>query len=264
MPTRPAIPEPPDTGAPALSEAEARVLARSPAQAFRHGLVQTLPFQLVILPFAILFGVMATEAGFDLAQVMGFSILVLAGASQFTAVQLLSDHVPVLLILASSLAVNLRMAMYSASLVPWLGAASMRERAAVAYLLIDQSYAMSIQHYERHPQLSLAQRLGYFFGAAAGLCPSWVFFSFVGATMGDAIPADVPLDFAMPITFIAMIAPMLRTLAHLAACLVAVLLALALSGLPNGFGLLIAAPLGMLAGALVETATETQLRRPRG
>lgn len=245
-----------------LTAAQARALARSPAQAFRHGVVQTLPFQLVILPFAVLFGVVAAEAGFDLAQIMGFSVLVLAGASQFTAVQLLSDNVPALLVIASALAVNLRMAMYSASMVPWLGAASMKDRALVAYMLIDQSYALSIQHYENNPKLSLRQRLGYFYGAALALCLPWMLFSFLGATMGRAIPADIPLDFALPITFLAMIAPMLRSVAHMVACGVAVVLALLLAGLPNGTGLLIAAPLGMLAGALVEAATEKKVRRP--
>ncbi|MDO5706970.1 MAG: AzlC family ABC transporter permease, partial [Paracoccus sp. (in: a-proteobacteria)] len=223
---------------------------------FRHGIVQSLPFLLVMVPFALLFGVVASDAGMDLTQIMGFSVLVLAGASQFTAVQLLADQVPAVLVIISALAVNLRMAMYSASMVPWLGAATMRERMAVAYLLIDQTYALSIQHYELHPNLSVAQRLAYFFGSAAALCLPWMVFTWIGATIGNAIPASIPLDFAVPITFLAMIAPMLRTPAHVAACAVAVIAGLALVGLPNGLGLLIAAPLGMAAGAWVEIRTE--------
>lgn len=231
----------------------ARALARSPAQSFTHGMVQSLPFLIVILPFAVLFGVVALEAGMDVAQVMGFSVLVLAGASQFTAVQLLSDNAPVIVVILSGLAVNLRMAMYSASLVPWLGKASPGQRAGLAYVLIDQTYALAIQHYERHPRLSLAQRLGYFGGAALVLCLPWMIGSWIGATLGQAIPEGVALDFAMPITFIAMIAPMLRSAAHLAACFVAVVAALLLAGLPAGMGLLAASLLGMVTGSLVET-----------
>ncbi|MDO5706971.1 MAG: AzlC family ABC transporter permease, partial [Paracoccus sp. (in: a-proteobacteria)] len=223
---------------------------------FRHGIVQSLPFLLVMVPFAVLFGVVASDAGMDLTQIMGFSVMVLAGASQFTAVQLLADQVPVLLVIISALAVNLRMAMYSASLVPWLGAATIRERMAVAYLLVDQTYALSIQYYELHPRLSVRQRLAYFIGSATALCLPWMVFSWIGATIGKAIPASIPLDFAVPITFLAMIAPMLRTPAHMAACVVAVIAGLALSGLPNGLGLLIAAPLGMAAGAWMEIRTE--------
>lgn len=258
-------PEPRPATPPAADDpATARALRRSPAQAFRHGMVQSLPFLVVIVPFAVLFGVAAAEAGLDLAQVMGFSVLVLAGASQFTAVQLLSDNVPTLIVILSGLAVNLRMAMYSASLLPWLGDASGRQKAWLAYVLIDQTYALSIQHYERHPGLSMAQRMAYFGGAAVVLCLPWMAATWAGATVGQSIPDDIALDFAIPITFLAMIAPMLRTPAHLAACFVAIVAALVLAGLPAGLGLLIAAPLGMATGALVERRAERKGARDAG
>ncbi|WP_408636368.1 AzlC family ABC transporter permease [Paracoccus onchidii] len=242
----------PQSSTPADDPASARALARTPGAAFRHGMLQAMPFLLVIIPFSLLFGVVATEAGMDLAKVMGFSVLVLAGASQFTAIQLITDNAPAIIVILSGLAVNLRMAMYSASLVPWLRGATATQKAWLAYALIDQSYALSIQHYERHPRLSLSQRLAYFAGTATMLCVPWLIATWMGATVGQAIPEEVALDFAMPITFLAMIAPMLRTLAHMAACFIAVAMALALAWMPSGLGLLIAAPLGMAAGALVE------------
>lgn len=229
---------------------------RTPRAAFWHGVVQSLPFLVVILPFSVLFGVVALEAGMDVAQVMGFSILVLAGASQFTAIQLLSDHAPVIIVILSSLAVNLRMAMYSAALMPWLKGATRTQKIWVAYTLIDQSYALSIQEYEREPDQGLPQRLAFFAGTAVMLCIPWMAGSWLGATVGQAIPDDIALDFALPITFLAMIAPMLRTVAHLAACFVAVTGALAMAGFPAGVGLLIAAILGMAAGAMVEIWTD--------
>ncbi|HRO16514.1 MAG TPA: AzlC family ABC transporter permease [Paracoccus sp. (in: a-proteobacteria)] len=247
-----------------ISPAEQRALARTLPQSFRHGVVQALPFLLVLVPFALLFGVVATGAGLDILQTMGFSVLVLAGASQFTAVQLMTDHAPVLLVLASSLAVNLRMAMYSASLTPWLGAAAPWQRAVVAYLLVDQTYGLGIQHFEANPRLTVAQRFAYFLGTSVMLCPPWMLFTLIGATAGNAIPAHWPLDFAIPITFLAMIAPMLRTPAHLAAALVAILSALAFAGLPSGTGLLLASALGMGAGAWVETVAERRRIGGRG
>lgn len=251
------VPNPsPDPQQPQPAPAQQRLLAQSPSQAFWYGLIKTLPFLLVIIPFGLLFGLVATEAGMDLAQVMGFSVLVLAGASQFTAVQLLSDNAPAILVIISALAVNLRMAMYSASLVPWLGKAPMRDKMLISYLLLDQSYAMSVQHYEANPRLSLRQRLAYFYGAAVMLCLPWAIATWLGATVGRAIPDDFALDFAVPITFLAMIAPMLRTAAHMAACAVAIVAALLLAWMPSGLGLLIAAPLGMATGALVETMIE--------
>ena len=241
---------------PVLTPDERRVLARSPAECLRHGVIQSLPFLLVLVPFGLLFGVLAAESGLDLAQVLGFSVLVLAGASQFTAVQLLNDHAPVVIILLSALAVNLRMAMYSASLVPWLGGASPRQRGLLAYLLIDQTYALSIQQFEKHPRLRVDQRLAYFFGTALCSCIPWVIASAVGFRLGRAIPESWALDFALPITFIAMLAPMLRTPAHLAAAAVSIIATLGFSTLPSGLGILLAAPLAMATGALVERRTE--------
>ncbi len=220
--------------------------------AFRRGLVDSAPFLLVVGPFAALFGVVATEAGLDLAQTMGFSVLVIAGASQLTALQLMSENAPVVVVLASALAVNLRMAMYSASLAPWIGAAPLWQRALAAYLLVDQSYAVSLQNYEAQPRWSLPQRMALFVGTVAVIAPFWYLCTLGGALLGRGIPSALALDFAVPITFIALIAPGLRTLAHLVTALVAVAMGLAFAGLPWNLGLLAAALLAMAAGAEVE------------
>ncbi len=221
-------------------------------RSFVRGLRDGTPFLLVILPFALLFGVAAHEAGLDLAQVMGFSVLVLAGASQFTAVQLLADHTPALIVIVSALAVNLRMAMYSATLVPHLGAAPVGMRALVAYLLTDQTFVLADAEYTARPAQPLAQKLAYFLGASVTVCLPWMAVSALGATVGRAIPPSFALDFAVPITFLAMIAPGLRSLPHLIAAGVSVAAALGFAFLPHGLGLLVAAPLAMVAGARAE------------
>ena len=223
---------------------------------FWRGLRAGLPFLLVIVPFALLFGVVGTEAGLSLIQVMGFSVLVIAGASQFTAVQLMVDNAPTLIVLVTALAVNLRMAMYSASLAPHLGAAPVWQRALAAYGLVDQSYALSILEFERNPDLPLPQRMAYFAGACVAVAPPWYLFTLLGAIGGTAIPPAFALDFAVPITFLALFAPALRTLAHVAAALTSTLVALALAGIPFNMGLIVAAAAAMAVGALVETLME--------
>jgi predicted branched-subunit amino acid permease len=76
--------------------------------------------------------------------------------------------------------------------------------------------------------------------------------SLAGGLIGQAIPPDYALDFALPITFLAMVAPMLRSLPHLVAAGVSILLSLALAGMPYGTGLLVAASVAMAAGAGLE------------
>lgn len=217
-----------------------------------QGAFDAAPFLLVIVPFAVLFGVMASEAGLALAEVMGLSVLVIAGAAQFTALQQMADAAPVAMVLATALAVNLRMAMYSAALTPWLGEAPLWKRALMAYLLVDQAYLLAIGRFETEPHLSRSERYAYYFGTMLLIAPAWYGATLTGALVGKTIPEAFALDFAMPITFLAMVAPMLKTLPHLAAALTSIGLALALSGLPGGAGLLVAAAAAMLVGAGTE------------
>ena len=79
--------------------------------AYLTGVRDGLPFVFMVVPFAILFGVVAIEAGLSLAQTMGFTVLVIAGAAQFAALQLMLDNAAIGFVLLAALAVNLRMAM---------------------------------------------------------------------------------------------------------------------------------------------------------
>jgi predicted branched-subunit amino acid permease len=219
---------------------------------FWKGARDAAPFILVVGPFALLFGVVATEAGVEIAATMSLSIFVIAGAAQLTALQLLVDQVPTVIVLVSALAVNLRMAMYSAALTPYLGSAPLWKRALVAYFIVDQNYALSVMRYEQNRHWGLAQRLTYYFGTVAPVVPMWYLCTLIGALLGGAIPESYALDFAVPITFLALIAPMVRTRAHLAAALVSITVALVLAFLPYNLGLLIAGILAMATGAEVE------------
>ena len=216
---------------------------------FRDG----APFMLVAGPFAVLFGVLATEAGLNLFEVMSFSLVVIAGAAQFTAMQLMQENAPTVIVLISALAVNLRVAMYSAAITPYLGAAPLWKRAFIAYLLVDQSYALSHAKFETEPELSVPARAAYYFGTCTLVMITWFVCSYLGAALGTQLPSNLPLDFALPITFLSMVAPLLRTLPHVIAAVVAIIVALLAVNVPYSLGLIIAGSAGMAAGALSET-----------
>jgi predicted branched-subunit amino acid permease len=227
----------------------------TPRAAFRMGLGAGLPFSLVVGPFGMVFGIIAIESGLTLMQAMGFSVLVIAGAAQLAALQLMTEGAPFAVVVLTALAVNLRMAMYSASLAPHLGAASLRARAAVAYLMVDQAYASAFLQYERTPEWPLRTKLAYYFGAVAPVAPTWYLGSLLGAGLGDRLPANLPVDFIVPVTFLALVGPMLRTAAHGAAAAMSVVAALVLSVLPWNLGLPLAGLAAMLTGAAVEART---------
>ncbi len=230
----------------------------TPKSSFWIGVRTGVPFLLVICPFALLFGMVGIEAGLDIYQVMGFTILVIAGAAQFTAIQLMVENAPTVIVLISALAINMRMAMYSAALTPHLGHFPIWKRALVSYFMVDQSYAAAHGYYEATPGLSPPSKLAYFFGIIAAIAPTWYIATFAGAVLGQSIPPDYALDFAVPITFLAIIAPALRSLAHVAAAAVSIVVALSLNFLPYNLWLMIAAFAAMMTGAQVELWMQRQ------
>ncbi|MEP1964821.1 MAG: AzlC family ABC transporter permease [Tateyamaria sp.] len=226
--------------------------------AFWAGVRDGAPFIAVAGPFALLFGVLAHDAGLSVFEVMSFSIVVIAGAAQFTALQLMQDEAPTLIVILSALAVNLRVAMYSAALTPYLGRAPLWQRIFAAYLLVDQSYALSHAKFEADPQMSLPQRMAYYFGTCLLVLIMWFACSYVGAAIGTTLPKNLPLDFALPIAFLSMVAPMMRTLPHLIAAAVAIVVSLLAVSIPYSLGLIVAGAAGMMAGAQAEVWLKTQ------
>ena len=224
--------------------------------AFWSGVRDGWPYIVVVVPFATLFGVVAIEAGLTLAQTLTFSILVIAGASQFAALQLMLENAAISFILAAALAVNLRMAMYSAALALHLGNAALWQRILIGYLNFDQSYILSVAKYENEPDMLITAKVTYFMGVALTIAPLWSLFTYFGVRVGSVIPVDLEVSFVLPIAFLSMVAPMIKSPAHIAAAFVSIITALALAGLPAGSGLLIAAVCAMATGVIVETVLE--------
>ncbi len=231
-------------------------MTRATRSAFLSGLGQGAPFVLVIAPFGILFGIVASEAGWSTMQMMAMSVLVVAGISQFTAVQMIADNVPTVVVILTALAVNLRLAIYSASLALHLGALPFRQRAVLAYMLLDSSYAAAVSRFAVEPEMTGSEKFAYFVGASMPIVPVWYAFTWLGGVAGRAVPEEYALDFALPITFIAMFAPLLRGRPQVAAAVTAMGLSLLLADLPFGSGILAAALGAMAVGAGVERLGE--------
>ncbi|MDX1779935.1 MAG: AzlC family ABC transporter permease [Thalassovita sp.] len=219
---------------------------------FWRGFIDCAPFSIIIVPYATLFGVVARDAGLAVYEVMAMSVLVIAGASQFTAVALLQDHAPVAIILLASLAVNLRMVMYSAALAPHLGQLPFWKRGLLAYLMVDQGFALTVRRYETGPKASPSAKAAYYLGTVMVVAPLWYLSTFAGAVIGQAIPPVFALEFAVPVCFIAMTAPMLRSLPHVVAAFVSVVTAMVLNWMPYNLWLIAAGALAMMAGAQTE------------
>ena len=189
-------------------------------------------------------------SGLTPLQTILMSSILFGGASQVVFVQLWATGAPPALICAPVSVINLRHVFYSASVAPYLRQLSLSWRIVLAYLLTDEAYAVSIKHFTERPTNKFKHF--YLLGAGIALWVFWQISTMIGVFASAAIPKELSLGFAIPLTFIAIVAPTIRTRPELLACATSGWLALTGRGLPWNSGLLIAAIGGVCAGWLLQ------------
>jgi 4-azaleucine resistance transporter AzlC len=229
---------------------KANRLVKTRKQEFWSGVRDEAPILLGVIPFGLLFGALAISAHLSTLAAQAMSSIIFAGSAQFIAAQLIGTGTSGLVILMVVFVVNLRHALYSASMAPHVKLLKTGWKLLLAYLLTDEAYAVTITHYNREGDSET--RHWYFLGAGLTLWSAWQVSTAVGIFIGTQIPARWPLGFILPLTFIALVVPTLKDRADIAAALVAGVVGLLAFGWPYKTGLLLAALIGILTGLLVE------------
>lgn len=217
--------------------ARAEFLAGARAQA---------PILLGVAPFGMIYGVLAVGAGLSPLAAQAMSAIVFAGSSQFIGAGLFAAAAPWPVIVLTTAVVNLRHALYSASSAPYLAHLPRRWKALLAYLLTDEAYAVAIGRF-RAPG-GTADRHWYLLGTGLALWATWQVSTAVGVFLGAQVPGAWGLDFALALTFIAILVPSLADQPSSLAAGVAGVAALLGAGLPYRLGLVLAALCGIAAG----------------
>lgn len=217
---------------------------------FLEGVRAEVPLLIGVFPFGMIYGALALNAGLSNAASQLMSSILFAGSSQFVTTQLVHDNAPALVIILTIAVVNLRHMLYSASLAPHLKDLSLQWKALLSYLLTDEAYAPSIINYEKEGVSTYKH--WFLFGAGFALWFNWQVSTAVGIFLGTAIPETWHLDFALPLTFIAMVVPVLKNRPMIASALSAGLMALLAYHLPFKLGLILAALTGIIAGTILE------------
>lgn len=203
-----------------------------------------------VIPFGLVTGITATEQGLSPLETLAMTLLFYGGAAQLVALQLMREGVLPLIILFTVLVVNLRFMMYSASIAPHVHTLPRRWKWPLSYMLSDQAYALGIVRFTR-PDTD-GTDLYYFAGTAITMWLSWNLSVALGLLLGTGVPASWALDFAIPMTFLAILIPAIRNSAHLSAACTGGLVAVLGIELPYNLGLLLAAITGICAGITVE------------
>ncbi len=217
---------------------------------FWAGVRAELPLLIGVFPFGMIYGALALNAGLSTSAAQMMSSIVFAGSAQFITAQLVREVTPGLVIVLTIAVVNLRHMLYSASLAPYLASLPTRWKTLLSYLLTDEAYATTVIHYEKEGTTPFGH--WFFLGAGVSLWLTWQISTAFGIFLGTAIPDSWSLDFALPLTFIAMMVPVLKNHAAVAAALSAGVVALAANALPYKLGLILAALVGILIGTFLE------------
>lgn len=218
------------------------------------GIREEAPLMIGVVPFGMIFGVLGIEAGLDPLVVFFMSSIVFGGASQIVFTQLMLAGAGGWVITGTVGIVNLRHMLYSATMVEYLGGLSRGWKILLSYLLTDEAFFISLNRMQnRAPGPFMHYHL---LGTGLTLWGGWQIATAAGILIGEAIPASLSLGFAIPLTFLAITVPQIRSWPTATALITSGVAALALQDLPWNLWVIAASLAGMAAGYIAETTRD--------
>ena len=233
--------------------------AASSRAAFVAGAKATAPVLLALVPFALAFGTTAAGSGLSALEAFAMSVFVFAGAAQLAMVPLISAGASAAVIVLTVLVINLRMALYSASLAPHFRLLPAGWKGLLSYLLTDQAYAAAITRFDEG-RTEEPDKRWYYLGAALAVWVTWQPAAMLGVFLGSRASGGWSLDFVLPLTFIALVLPAIKDRTTATAALSAGATAVFVAAMPLNLGLITAALVGVLGGLVAENVAGRRRR----
>ena len=195
---------------------------KSNLKVFLKGISDVSPLMIPVVPFGLIFGVLSLEIGFSPLETMGMSLIVFGGASQIVLLQLFSGGASSLVIISSVGAVNSRHMLYGAVVSEHLSDLKMIWKIIISYFLIDQAFAVSNEYLKKNKDKN------NYFHIVGGGATCWIIWqstTFLGIILGSAIPEELGLSFAVPLTFLALLVNDFRKLINVIVIIISGLVA---------------------------------------
>ena len=189
---------------------------------FTQGIIDVSPLMIPVVPFGLIFGVLAIDIGFTPLETMGMSLIVFGGASQIVLLQLFSGGASSLVIISSVGAVNSRHLLYGAVVSEHLSDLKLIWKIIISYFLIDQAFARSNEYLKKNNEKN---KYFHLIGGGATCWVVWQTTTFLGIILGSAIPEKLGLSFAVPLTFLALLVNDFRKLINVIVILISGLVA---------------------------------------
>ncbi|MDY7099691.1 MAG: AzlC family ABC transporter permease [Actinomycetota bacterium] len=214
------------------------------------GVRVSLPLALSVLPFGMVYGVTAARSDVEPAAGAAASVLLFAGASQLSFLELVGQGAPALVVIASVAVINARFALYSAALGPALAEFPRWWRYLLPHLMTDQVATLALARFaeDRDP----TTRRWFFLGSGLLFATAWVLGTAAGMGAGAGLPSELGLGLAVPLTFATLLVATLTNRPAIVAAAVSATVTVAASGVaPAGGNILAGALAGLVAARVV-------------
>ena len=218
---------------------------------FLKGIVDVSPLMIPVVPFGLIFGILAIDVGFSPLATMGMSLIIFGGASQIVLLQLFSGGASSLVIISSVGAVNSRHLLYGAVVSEHVSDLKLIWKIIISYFLIDQAFARSNDYFKENNDKN---KYFHLIGGGVTCWVIWQSTTFLGIILGAAIPEKLGLSFAVPLTFLALLVDDFRKLINVIVIIISGLVAtFGYHHIPYKAYVIVAALLGLcVAGILIK------------
>ena len=222
---------------------------------FLKGVIDVSPLMIPVVPFGLIFGVLAIDVGFTPLETMGMSLIIFGGASQIVLLQLFSGGASSLVIISSVGAVNSRHLLYGAVVSEHLSDLKLIWKIIISYFLIDQAFARSNEYFKKNKD---ENKYFHLIGGGTTCWIIWQSTTFLGIILGAAIPEKLGLSFAIPLTFLALLINDFRKFINVFVIIVSGLVAtLGYNIIPFKAYVIVAALIGLLSAIILTKMTKT-------
>ncbi|WP_127716276.1 AzlC family ABC transporter permease [Halobacteriovorax sp. HLS] len=196
-----------------------------------------LPISAGVIPFGLVMGSLAYSAKLTLLQTMSMNIFVFAGASQLASVNLLKNETSVIIVIITGLIINLRFVLYSAGLSQYFSRSRILSKIFLSYCITDQSYASLVSNIDKLK--SKTEVFQFYIGTSLMMTLVWQVSVLIGFSYGNILPKSFSLEYAVPLSFVALVMPTIKNKRYLFVALFSSFLSILLFKLPMNLGLLL-------------------------
>ena len=212
-------------------------------QILKKGFLDVIPLTIPVIPFGIIYGVIAIEIGLSPMVAFCMSFIIFAGSSQIAFAQLLSAGASPLVMISSVAVINSRHFLYGAVLSQYLNKLNCYWKFLLSYLMTDQAFSVSLSYFKKNYKKKHAHF--HMLGSGFTLWFLWQLSTLIGIVLGNVVPEELGLTFTIPLTFLSLIVSELRKKDHLIVIVISGLVSLILYDFPFKIYIIVSAFLAL-------------------